>query len=347
MLSQRSHTPSAEHNEVALKKSNKTSFFADDTKSQAMTAKIDLSPQKEGSTSPALKKQSTFISMLQDNASPELRRQKTKGTSFFEALIPKYKHLSKFAQDDYGTFNLVKIIEQQVLYGEGVRTLRIVNGVIEEVAEENYSQLLVREIETPEIGMSEGRRNVAKHKEEEYRILKSRLKTKKDLRKLIDETPYPLSLTIIKAFTLVCIVLLTVLLVGEYLYTRYRLQGILEATNMLEYTFHAKEGLLNLWYNARELFLVYSGYYSIYKDTYPYTNSYISQLQAFMNSESFTTHSYVNSLTSYPTNIHNNVSEFMYTPLVYMYLYTPNSNEFSTKNYTIYQAIQIVFFRNL
>ncbi len=350
MLSQRSRTPTStgNHHEEPLKKAAKSLFPGDEAPpSKSVTRGPEQKEENANlATNPdQLRKQSTFISALNDSSGSKLSRSKSRHASYYDALLPKYKQLSKFANDDYGTYNLVKVIEQQVMYGDGIKTLRLINGTIEEVTEENYSQLLFREMEAPELNLSEGRRNIAKHKEEEYKILKSRLKTKGDLRKLIDDTPYPRSMSVIKAFSSVCIVMLTALLIAEYLYTRYRLQDILDATDMLSYTFQLKELLLDQWYNSRELFLIAAGNYTAYAVTYSNTTAYIEQLRTTMDTQGFTSHLLVNAISSYPSSVSSadvNAMQASWTP---MYLYSSvDQSAYTSKNYSIFQAAQIVCF---
>lgn len=346
VLSMRSRLNSQGQANSVNKKTIQSQYIPEDARSGIQKSVSPSENVGKEDSSDALRRQNSFISIINESPASKIQRTKTKHSSYFEALMPKYKHLSKFANEDYGTFNLVKIIEQQVLYGEGIKTQRLINGRIENVLEENYSALLVREIEMPSIDLTEGRRNVAKHKEEEYRILKARLKTKKDLSKLIEESPFPLSMSIIKAFTIICIVLLTILLIADYLYTEYRLADILSATDMLGYVFKLRESFLNLWYNAKEIFLVLGANYNIYQSLYPVASVYISILQNQLDSTGFDAHLLVDEIAAYPTSISNANIASMINPITPMYLYTLSNNSINTtytsRNYSIFQAAQIV-----
>lgn len=143
------------------------------------------------------KNQATFIDIFND---PELRlrRGRTVQLKYYDALAQRYKYLLKWNDDEDGAKNLLKSIEEQILYGNNVKTFRIINGIMQEVLQDNYTQTLMKEIDSVETEVTDGRFSVTVNKEEEYKILKSRLKTKNDLRKLIDEIPYPASVSAIR-----------------------------------------------------------------------------------------------------------------------------------------------------
>eukprot|EP01022_Parablepharisma_sp_SALTPOND_P002434 TRINITY_DN109_c0_g3_i1.p1 TRINITY_DN109_c0_g3~~TRINITY_DN109_c0_g3_i1.p1 ORF type:complete len:838 (-),score=56.32 TRINITY_DN109_c0_g3_i1:1041-3554(-) len=287
---------------------------------------------------PQLERKNSFLSVYSEHTS----KTKSKHSSYYEALLPKYKQLSKFVGDDTGTKNLVKVIEHQVMYGEGVKTYRLIDGDYIEIAEENYSQLLAKEIDAPQLFIGEGRRNIEKRKEEEYKLWRSRLRTKNDLCRLINETPYPLSVNVIKPFTIICIGILSVLLIAEYAYTRYRLQDILTATDTLGESYSLKHLLLRLWYDSRELFLLSGGVYNIFHKAYNSTQTYTSYLKAQIDSNSYTANLLVESLSGTRFSFTDTESAFLEDALSPMYLYTNTTPlTYTVTNYTIYQALLI------
>jgi len=299
-------------------------------------------PELECPPTPQLERKNSFYSIFSEHSSSKIN--KSKHSSFFEVLLPKYKQLSKFVSDDTGTKNLMKVIENQTMYGEGIKTYRVINGEYIEIAEENYSQLLVKELETPQFTLGEGRRNVEKRKEEEYKIWRSRLRTKNDMKKLINETPYPVSVGIIKPFTLICMGILSILLIVEYAYTRYRLQDILNATDILGQSYSLKHLLLNLWYDSRELFLISSGIYTVFQKTYPFSNQYIDILRQRIDNTAYTANQLVDDLSGSRFSFTKDEKFFMENPLIQMYLYTNNTEdtkEYTITNYTIFQALLI------
>ncbi|MDR3547493.1 MAG: PAS domain S-box protein [Candidatus Pacebacteria bacterium] len=294
----------------------------------------------DANNEPLLKKKNSFISVFSEISS---KQNKSKHSSYYEALLPKYKHLSKFVMDDAGTRNLVKAIEGQVMYGEGVKTYRIYNGEFFEVVEETYSQLLAREIDTPQLNLGEGRRNIEKKKEEEYKMLRARIKTKNELAKLVNETPYPTSVSAIKPFTVVCIIILSVLLVLEYVYTRYRLQDILSATDTLSQSYSLKQVLLSLWYDSREMFLLSGSGYTAYLQDYSNSTVYIDHLRTKVDTNSYDANQLVDSLSGNGFSFPAVDDAFLNDASISMYLYTSGSDlSYVVTNYSIYQALLIV-----
>lgn len=344
MLSQKTLTPRGSQYELATRKTFESHAIknAPNAKTIAPSKPGDETPIKDNlSSNQALRKQTTFIAALNENTSKDAPL-KGMHTKYYDMLLPKYKQLSKFASGDFGIANLIEVIKGQKSYGDEIKTYRLINGIIEEIEEDNYAQMLLKEIEVPEIGIGEGQRSMAKHKEEDLKILKSRLKTKKDIQKLIAETPYPLSMTLLKPSTLVWILLLTVLLVTEYVYTWYRLNGVLDNTEILEYSFKLKQSMMTLWYSSREIFLVAGGSYTAYASTYPTLSTYTEALQSLINLKSYDGSIYLHELYSRsPGSVR--LSDFVAT----MYLYVPGTSSFVAEDYAINQAVGIVTGRNV
>ena len=143
------------------------------------------------------KAESTFIDIYKD-ADSKFRRGRTIQMHFYDTLAQRYKYLLKLSEEDENTSFILKKIENQVFYGNNVKIFRIINGIIQEVLQDNYTQMIMKELDSVETDVGESRFNSNTNKEEEYKILKSRLKTKNDLRKLIDEIPFPASVSAIK-----------------------------------------------------------------------------------------------------------------------------------------------------
>ena len=110
---------------------------------------------------------------------------------FFDILSQRNRVLLKLEANNYGTNSFVKTIQEQNIYGFNVKTFRLINGIIQEISRDNYTQILIKEMEaeaeteTEDDSVEEGQRNVTTHKEEEYKIVKTRLKMKSDLLKLV------------------------------------------------------------------------------------------------------------------------------------------------------------------
>jgi len=339
MLSQKTLVPRGSPYELVTNKTFDSNLNKNVSNAKTIIPKKpeDETPIKDNlSSNQLLRKQTNFITAFNENVSKDTPL-KTMNTKYYDMLLPKYKQLMKHATGDHGISNLLEVIKGQRSYGDKIITQRLIDGMIEEVEEENYAQLLIKEIGAPEITISDGVRRIGKHKKEDFNILKSRLKTKKDLQKLIAETPYPLSMILLKPFTLIWIFLLSALLITEYVYTWYRLNGVLDSTEILHSSFKLKDSMMTLWYNSRELFLLSTDEYKIYRLSYESKEDYTIVLQNTMDTTSYNGLIYLYKLGAYGTN---SVKIEDFTTI--MYLYIPNTKTYIAKSYASNQAIGIV-----
>lgn len=146
--------------------------------------------------------------------------------------------------------------------------------------------------------------------------------------------------------TFIWIILLTAVLILEYFYTRYRLQGVSDAASMLTHNFSLRNAFLDLWYNSRELFLVFGSSYTAYLNSKLTKQDYIEKLKNAIEVKSYEAHTLVDEISLYSTSLPDSDENFMFNPSTRMYLYIPHTEEtaYNTKDYTPYQAFVVVLF---
>lgn len=202
--------------------------------------------------------------------------------------------------NDAGAMGLLDKIARQIMFGEGIKTFRFNDGTFVEVNEEDGAKLLEKEIEQQEIGdETGGRRNLVDKDEQEYMVLRARIKTKKDILKIIEKAKYPWQIKIQKVQAFCGILILTALLLIEYFLNNNMMADISSAAALIHNSFSLAHSLLLMATFARETYFLNKENYDTYLNDFSSEEDYQQFLQSSTEILLQTSQEYISSLQDF------------------------------------------------
>jgi hypothetical protein len=144
-----------------------------------------------------------------------------------------------------------------VLWDTGIKTYRLEKGVFNEVDEENYSALLLRENSgyASDVVEQGPTREVVRvmRKREEIKNLQLKVKSKSDVSNILRSNKLPNTITFVQIINFLCIVILVSFFVSEYFITQERFNNIIETVVVVQQIFQSAGSICNAMFNYQEL----------------------------------------------------------------------------------------------
>ena len=306
---------------------------------------------------PRLKK--TTNNLLQ----PNVNKKKKLHSAYVEAFLGRIRFLkrsegeiniikSSNRKEDYieemMADEIMKMVFTKPIYDEGITTYKW-----DERNEGNFIEVEDKELYSPffekanEASEEIGSRNQKERKkiEDELGLIRTRLKTKADLKKMVKYSPMPKSLFLLKVVNLFSIILLLTVLLFEYELTKSRLNDITELANTTRYSYRILLLSLYSWFNLRELSLInntrnftYNIYHELYGTSHDYTNQLLNQLGDYANEMNDLNRK----ITSHTIDINDDHYDLFNDNSVFMLFYYAPNTLAREKYYTLSEAFSLV-----